>query len=216
MWCNGISAEPFTELESVAQHELRARFGLPQDAFLVGSFSRLACWKGQHILLEALLEAPEMHAVLGLWVSALTPTRRNCVPTCSNTASLTACISLVQHDIAACMTAVDVVAHTSISPEPFGRVIIEGMLAKRPIVAARAGGVTDIVEDRENGILCTPGDVHALAGALGELSADVGLRNRLVEQGYANEINRFGTERYVESVQKILSDVARKSRSKRG
>ncbi|MDP9024892.1 MAG: glycosyltransferase, partial [Candidatus Eremiobacteraeota bacterium] len=45
---NGISAEPFTELESVAQHELRARFGLPQDAFLVGSFSRLARWKGQH------------------------------------------------------------------------------------------------------------------------------------------------------------------------
>ena len=71
-----------------------------------------------------------------------------------------------QHDIAACMKAVDVVAHTSISPEPFGRVIIEGMLAKRPIVAARAGGVTDIVEDRENGILCTPGDVSALAGAL--------------------------------------------------
>jgi glycosyltransferase involved in cell wall biosynthesis len=114
------------------------------------------------------------------------------------------------------MKAVDVVAHTSISPEPFGRVIIEGMLAKRPIVAARAGGVTDIVEDRENGILCTPGDVRALAGALGELSANVGLRNRLVEQGYANAISRFGTERYVESVEKILSDVAGKSRLKRG
>jgi glycosyltransferase involved in cell wall biosynthesis len=75
--------------------------------------------------------------------------------------------------------------------------------------------VTDIIEDRVNGIMCTPGDVRALAGALGELSADAGLRNRLVEQGYANAVNRFGTKRYVESVQKILSDVAGKSRLKR-
>jgi hypothetical protein len=58
--------------------------------------------------------------------------------------------------------------------------------------------------------------VSELAGVLGELSADADLRSRLVEQGYANAINRFGTERYVESVQKILSDVAGKGRSKRG
>ncbi|WP_031362078.1 glycosyltransferase family 4 protein [Caballeronia sordidicola] len=214
---NGISAEPFTQLESVAQHELRARFGLPRDAFLVGSFSRLARWKGQHILLEALLEAPEMHAVLVgaalFGEDAYEAELRAYVLE----HGLTDRVHFLgfQHDIAACMKAVDVVTHTSISPEPFGRVIIEGMLAKRPVVAARAGGVTDIIEDRENGIMCTPGDVRALAGALGELSADAGLRNRLVEQGYANAINRFGTERYVESVQKILSDVAGKSRLKR-
>jgi glycosyltransferase involved in cell wall biosynthesis len=214
---NGISAEPFTELESVAQHELRARFGLPQDAFLVGSFSRLARWKGQHVLLEALLEAPEMHAVLvgaALFGEDAYEAELRAYVLEHGLADRVHFLGF-QHDIAACMKAVDVVAHTSISPEPFGRVIIEGMLAKRPIVAARAGGVTDIVEDRENGILCTPGDVSALAGALGELSADAGLRNRLVEQGYANAINRFGTERYVESVQKILSDVAGKSRLKR-
>jgi len=215
---NGISAEPFTELESVAQHELRARFGLPQDTFLVGSFSRLARWKGQHILLEALLEAPEMHAVLvgaALFGEDAYEAELRAYVLEHGLADRVHFLGF-QHDIAACMKAVDVVAHTSISPEPFGRVIIEGMLAKRPIVAARAGGVTDIVKDRENGVLCTPGDVRSLADALGELSADAGLRNRLVEQGYANAISRFGTERYVESVQKILSDVARKSRLKRG
>jgi glycosyltransferase involved in cell wall biosynthesis len=214
---NGISAEPFTALESVAQHELRARFGLPRDAFLVGSFSRLARWKGQHILLEALLEAPGMHAVLvgaALFGEDAYEAQLRAYVVEQGLEDRVHFLGF-QHDIAACMKAVDVVAHTSISPEPFGRVIIEGMLAKRPIVAARAGGVTDIVEDRQNGILCTPGDVHALAEALAELSADVALRNRLVEQGYENAINRFGTERYVESVQKILSDVARKSRSKR-
>ncbi|CAN7643120.1 glycosyltransferase family 4 protein [Caballeronia sp. LjRoot29] len=214
---NGISAEPFAALESVEQNELRARFGLPQKAFLVGSFSRLARWKGQHILLEALLQAPEMHAVLvgaALFGEDAYEAELRAYVLEHGLADRVHFLGF-QHDIAACMKAVDVVAHTSISPEPFGRVIIEGMLAKRPIVAARAGGVTDIVADRENGILCTPGDVSELAGVLGELSADPGLRDRLVEQGYANAINRFGTERYVESVQKILSDVAGKGRAKR-
>jgi glycosyltransferase involved in cell wall biosynthesis len=215
---NGISAEPFTELEAVEQHELRARFGLPLDAFLVGSFSRLARWKGQHVLLEALLEAPDMHAVLvgaALFGEDAYEAELRAYVLEHGLGDRVHFLGF-QHDIAACMKAVDVIAHTSISPEPFGRVIIEGMLAKRPVVAARAGGVVDIVTNRENGILCTPGDVSELAGVLGELSADADLRSRLVEQGYANAINRFGTERYVESVQKILSDVAGKGRSKRG
>ncbi len=63
-------------------------------------------------------------------------------------------------------------SHTSITPEPFGRVIVEGMLAQRPVVAARAGGVLEIVEDGENGVLCTPGDAHALADVLAELRCD--------------------------------------------
>jgi glycosyltransferase involved in cell wall biosynthesis len=215
---NGISAEPFDELESIAQHELRARFGLPQDAFLVGSFSRLARWKGQHVLLEALLEAPEMHAVLvgaALFGEDEYEAELRAFVLEHGLADRVHFLGF-QTDIAACMKAVDVVAHTSITPEPFGRVIIEGMLARRPVVAARAGGVTDIVVDGENGILCTPGDVSALAGALGDLAGDAGLRARLVGEGYENAVRRFGTQRYVESVEKILSDVAGKARLRRG
>jgi glycosyltransferase involved in cell wall biosynthesis len=120
-----------------------------------------------------------------------------------------------QDDIAACMKAVDVVTHTSIMPEPFGRVIIEGMLSKRPVVATRAGGVMDIVEDGENGILCSPGDAAELARVLERLKSNAPLRERLVEQGYVNATSRFGTQRYVESVEKILADVAERTR-KRG
>jgi glycosyltransferase involved in cell wall biosynthesis len=108
-----------------------------------------------------------------------------------------------------------VVTHTSIMPEPFGRVIIEGMLSKRPVVATRAGGVMDIVEDGENGILCAPGDAAELARVLEKLKGNARLVDRLVERGYENATSRFGTKRYVESVQKILEDVAGRSR-KRG
>ncbi|MDR5782814.1 glycosyltransferase family 4 protein [Caballeronia sp. LZ065] len=214
---NGISAEPFNDIEAVAQHELRARFGLPRDAFLVGCFSRLARWKGQHVLLEALRESPDMHAVLVgaalFGEDAYEAELRAYV----DEHGLQDRVHFLgfQDDIAACMKAVDVVTHTSIMAEPFGRVIIEGMLSKRPVVATRAGGVMDIVEDGENGILCSPGDAAELARILDRLRKNQPLRERLVEQGYENATRRFGTERYVESVEKILVDVAERSR-KRG
>ena len=211
---NGISADPFTDLEAVAQHELRDRFGLPRDAFLVGSFSRLARWKGQHVLLEALRECPKMHAVFvgaALFGEDAYEAELRAFVAEHGLADRVHFLGF-QHDIAACMKAVDIVTHTSIMPEPFGRVIIEGMLSKRPVVAARAGGVIDIVKDRENAILCEPGNARALAQALDELAGDASLRERLVHAGYANAVNRFGTRRYVESVEKILNRVASKKR----
>jgi len=51
------------------------------------------------------------------------------------------------------MTACDLVAHTSTVPEPFGRVIVEAMLCERPVVAAGAGGVVELVEPGKTGWL---------------------------------------------------------------
>ncbi|WP_143294427.1 glycosyltransferase, partial [Burkholderia pseudomallei] len=97
-----------------------------------------------------------------------------------------------------------------ITPEPFGRVIVEGMLAKRPVVAARAGGVVEIVDDDVNGLLCEPGDAHALADALAALRTDAVLCGRLVANGYDTAVNRFGTQIYVEQVERILVETARR------
>jgi glycosyltransferase involved in cell wall biosynthesis len=113
-----------------------------------------------------------------------------------------------QHDIPACMCAVDAVVHTSITPEPFGRVIVEGMLAQRPVVAARAGGVLEIIDDYENGVMCTPGDAHSLADTLAELRSNDDLRNKLVRNGYQTALSRFGTATYVDGVARILKRVA--------
>ncbi|MBR8458359.1 glycosyltransferase [Burkholderia dolosa] len=214
---NGISAAPFDALDDVAQAALRARFGLPHDAWLVGSFSRLAHWKGQHLLLEAAARHPDMHVVL---VGAPLFGEDDYA------AQLHAYVAQhgmrervhflgFQRDVAACMKAVDVVAHTSITPEPFGRVIVEGMLARRPVVAARAGGVVEIVEHGDNGLLCEPGDATALADALATLKRDAALRERLVASGRVTAVRRFGTETYVERVEKILADTAKAAKAKK-
>jgi glycosyltransferase involved in cell wall biosynthesis len=207
---NGISSAPFDALRDVAQGALRARLNLPHDAFLVGSFSRLARWKGQHVLLQAMVLNPQMHAVLvgsALFGEDAYEAELHAFVAQHD---LTGRVHFLgfQHDVAACMCAMDVVAHTSITPEPFGRVIVEGMLARRPVVAARAGGVTEIIHDGENGMLCEPGDAHALADTLAELFANRTLRDQLVMRGYQTATDTFGTVAYVDGVERILKRVA--------
>ena len=207
---NGISAAPFDALRGVPRHSLRTRLGLPQDAFLVGSFSRLAHWKGQHVLLEAMVLNTRMHAVFvgaALFGEDEYEAGLRAFVEANGLAGRVHFLGF-QHDVAACMGAVDVIAHTSITPEPFGRVIVEGMLALRPVVAARAGGVLEIVEDGVDGLLCEPGDAGALARTLANLQADVALRERIVANGHRTAVRRFGTANYVASVERILKNVA--------
>ena len=42
-------------------------------------------------------------------------------------------------DVNILMRAADIIAHCSVSAEPFGRVIVEGMFSGKPIIASRAG-----------------------------------------------------------------------------
>jgi glycosyltransferase involved in cell wall biosynthesis len=81
------------------------------------------------------------------------------------------------------MKAVDIVVHTSVEPEPFGRVIVEGMLAERPVIATVGGGVREIIADGVNGLLVPPNDPAALAAAIRALAADPEEARRLAAKG---------------------------------
>jgi glycosyltransferase involved in cell wall biosynthesis len=75
--------------------------------------------------------------------------------------------------------------------EGFGVVCAEAMAHARPVVASAVGGLRDLVEDGETGILVPPGDVPALGAALRRLLADADLRRRMGEAGRARVQERF-------------------------
>ena len=52
-----------------------------------------------------------------------------------------------RRDIPRLMRMMDVIVHASTAPEPFGRVLVEAMLASTPLIASRAGGALEIVQD---------------------------------------------------------------------
>jgi glycosyltransferase involved in cell wall biosynthesis len=56
-------------------------------------------------------------------------------------------------------------------PEPFGRVAIESFAQSTPVIAPRAGGLTEIVQDGVNGLLFEPGNVPQLTMMLRRVAA---------------------------------------------
>jgi starch synthase len=53
--------------------------------------------------------------------------------------------------------------------EPLGIVVLEGMAAGLPVVAASVGGVPELIDNGVNGLLVPPGNPGELAAALADL-----------------------------------------------
>ena len=93
-------------------------------------------------------------------------------------------------EAAAYLQAFDVFLHTS-SSEALGYAILEAGCARLPVVATRVGGIPEIVEDRENGILVPPRSPATVAAALNVLLQDPGHAEQLGERLHAKVIRDF-------------------------
>jgi glycosyltransferase involved in cell wall biosynthesis len=160
---NGLDVVP----DSSTPAEIRRELKLPEGP-LVGVFSRLAAWKGQHVVLQALARTPGVSCIIA--GSALFGEE----PYADKLKRMVVDLSLVdrvhflgqRNDVPRLMRAVDAVIHPSIDPEPFGRTLVEAMLADVPVIATDAGAASDILEAGKAGTLVPPGDADALAAAI--------------------------------------------------
>jgi len=162
---DGVSAEPFTRVTPEEISSIRLELGSP-NALLVGHFGRISPWKGQHVLLESIRNLPQFHAVLVGDALFGETSYADRLRKLASSAELRGRVHFLgfRRDIPALMMVMDVIAHTSTSPEPFGLVIVEAMLAGKPIVASAAGGALEILQDsgQNFGLLTVPGSVREL------------------------------------------------------
>ncbi|MFL5806791.1 MAG: glycosyltransferase family 4 protein [Roseiflexaceae bacterium] len=107
----------------------------------------------------------------------------------------------------------DVFVVPSTDHETFCIAACEAMACARPVVAARTGGLPEVVRDGETGYLAPPADAHALAERIGALLDDVALRERMGAAGRAWALEMFTWERVVE---RVLGCYERALASKRG
>jgi glycosyltransferase involved in cell wall biosynthesis len=151
---------------------------------VIAMVGRLAPWKGQHLFLEAFARAvPDGEARAVVVGGALFGEDDYEASLRAQLAQLDLVdrVEMTGHvdDVDPYYRGADILVHASTTPEPFGQVLVEGMGAGLPVVAAAAGGPTEIVTHEVDGLLYAPGDVGALAAALRRLVGDEILRRRL-------------------------------------
>ena len=207
---DGINCDAFAPGGGAA---VRGEFGIPADAPLVGIVGHLQRWKGQLVVVEAVARARERHPELRCLIVG--GVHRLGEDYADELRARIAALGLEQNviltgarrDVAACMDAMDVVIHSSIRPEPFGRVLIEAMALGRPVIAPRLGGPREIVVDGETGVLVAPRDAEALAAAIAILVGDPARRVAMGRAARERVDHVFDIRHHVHAIEHVLDDV---------
>lgn len=102
-------------------------------------------------------------------------------------------------DVERLIAAADVLVVPAVE-EGHGRVLIEAMLHRTPVVAAASGGHTEVIDHGQTGILFTPDDPQSLANAVTELLANPDYTGAMVEAAHAVVVNRHPVATHVVKV----------------
>ena len=102
------------------------------------------------------------------------------------------------NDIWPAYMALDIVCVPSTEAESFGLVAAEAMAVGKPVLAARIGGLTEIVVDRVTGLTFIPRDVNELAIGLEKLLCDDAMRTRLGHAGMERFDAMFTVDQMIE------------------
>lgn len=188
---------------------LRAELGLPAGP-LVGVFSRIAPWKGQDVLIEALARLPGLHCIVVgaplFGEDAYAAHLRDLVAKYRLSDRIT--FLGQRDDVPQLMQAVDVVVHPSVDPEPFGRTLVEAMRVGVPVVATDAGASAEILDGGAAGTLVPPRRPDRLAAALSELLDNPDAFAPRTGLARERALSRYGADRMQRALADIILQVA--------
>lgn len=177
----------------------------------IAMVGRLAPWKGQHVLLDAIAKAFPSRDVDVLIVGEALfgedayadRLRRQCTRL-----GLDDIVNFLgfQPDVPALLAGVDVLVHASVVPEPFGQVVIEGMASGLAVIASNEGGPAEIIHHGVDGLLVAPGSPEILADALTQVASDARLRHRLGVEAL-RRADDFRPEIIVDRVSRVYAEL---------
>lgn len=165
----GKTRDPVYSFSGVQAPLIRAPSSFHHRSLCLVSLSRLVPWKGIHVVIDAIriIEQIAQGVAVSLTIAgdATMGNEKYKRRLAELSQGLCSPIRFTGHvsDVAALLESSDVLIHASVRPEPFGQVVVQGMGHALVVIATRAGGPAELIDDEENGLLYAPGDAHALA-----------------------------------------------------
>lgn len=178
---------------------LRCELSATEHGPLVVMVGRVTRWKGHAVLLEAAarLDRPDLRlAFVGGGSEALVAELQRDMARLGLDGRVTFTGS--RRDIPAVLAAADLAVSASTDPEAFGRAAIEAQAMGTPVIATDHGGSRETVLPGRTGWLVPPGDVAALAAALGDELADPDRLKTMGANGRAHVLANFTTRQMLE------------------
>lgn len=189
--------------------EWRKSFGIPEDAPLVGLIARFQNIKGQHVLLKA---APEiLKSVPGahfLMAGNETPGKHAGARRRAQELGISDRVHIHGWlpDVETAIASLDAGVVASLGSEGSSRIVLEYMASGVPVVATMVGGIPELVEDLNTGVLIPPGDVGALSRAVTRVLTDSDLIKGLRRRGLEKVRRNHTFERWLEDTLSVYRE----------
>ncbi|MET0552862.1 MAG: glycosyltransferase family 4 protein [Vicinamibacteria bacterium] len=206
---HGVDTARFRPRGADEKGALRARLGLPADATIVTYTGRLLRGKGLETLVDAFARVPDAHLLIvgsgaGQALSVEDALRaRVAAAGLASRVTFAGRVEAVEDWLGAS----DLFAFPS-EFEALGLSLIEAAACGLACVGSRTGGIVDVIDDGRSGLLVPPGDVAALAAALGALVADPVRRAVFGAAGRAVVEERFDALRSFDRYRALFADLA--------
>ena len=188
-------------------------FDVNNNNIVIGLIGRINSWKGQPLLLEAFrkIAADYPNARL-VFIGSAPPDQDFFVDNLNKSIvdyKLENQVRIIpfQENIWQLWDSIDIAVVPSTEPEPFGMVAIEAMLAKKPVIAANHGGLTEIVLDQKTGLLFAPGNADALSKSIRILLDDAEKRKAFGIAGYDRAAQHFSLKSHVDKFEGIFEEI---------
>lgn len=213
---NGIAPDEFLAGITKTPKQVREALGLPADSLIIGVAGMIRGWKGQLVLVKAMVNVREKHPkahclIIGGVSDQHEGDRayRDEILGFIRTHHLESQVTLIDYQprIAEFIQVFDIMAHTAIDPEPFSRSVLEGMTLGRPIIATRTGGTPEAIEDGVSGILVPPNDPVVLAEKINMLLCSPDLRAHLGNQAQERIRKHFMIQSNVEATEQVYRTI---------
>jgi glycosyltransferase involved in cell wall biosynthesis len=208
---NGIARE----VRAGAGAEVRAELGIAPDELVVSTVTVLRHGKGHDVAIaavgELLARFPKLRLVMLGDGSAREQIRRLAEPLGD------AAIFTGHHgDPLAVLAATDVLLHPTLM-DAFPTALLEAAATRVPVIATNVGGVPEIVQDGQTGVLLDyPPSASELAAELARLLQDPLLRRRLGERAEQLFLEHFTAAQWAARLRAVYDEVLRERGSRPG
>jgi len=181
----------------------------PGAAPLIAIVGRISKWKGQHIFIRAAARVLKRfpNARFQIIGSAMFGQERyeNEVKQLAKDLEIADKVEFTgfRTDIKEMIGRLDLLVHASITGEPFGQVVMEGMAQGKPIIATNGGGMPEVIDQGVTGLLVPMADDVAMAAAIEKFLADPVAARRVGRNGWQRVRDRFTSQIVARNVQEV-------------
>ena len=211
---NGLDVEQMVAQNvGFDRNKLKAEFNISENGPIIGILGNIDRWKGQLVVLLAVNSVKKIYPnikclIVGPVCGGSEPYNAQLdIYINENNLSETVIFFGYRKDVPNILSILDILIHASIEPEPFGRVILEGMAAGKPIIGTNSGGTPEQIVDGETGILVPMNDDEGMAQAMLFYLNDMKRAKVMGEHETQRLIEMFGIKRMVVETEKVYEEI---------